>query len=540
MPVAPLESTGVGNLICGFQMTSETLSLLALKPARKGWAVAGGALATHDGEKDDLAASLKALARAAHAPRAAVTAVLPKQQGIMRNVTLPSVDPAELAQMARFEVERHIPFHAERHCSGYHVMRKMGVEGSEVLLAAVDGPIIQRALDGLAGADLSSAGVTLSSVALCNSLLHERRDWLPGKTVAVIAMGLDTLDLVLLTDGRVLFARSAPLDLRSMLEALLYRREDAARIDLTRLAHAARMADCMKAMVQPAGNSADEPAAEPPSPLAGWLARVIQELRRTWDFARREMKCPPVDAVVLTGEGAALQNVAEYFRASIDAEVHTLNPVAALPGAAAQKFPFEGLEHVAAFGAAIADQLEGAWRIDLTPPDHYRALARRRTRGKLIMTGSLMVLTLALGAASWLRLTDIRSDQMQALSDEIERLRPVVGELHEMSAKLDIIHGYMDDPNNALRVLASSTRSSTIPDRVSLAQISYKMNEGLTINGHAKSIPDLDAYHGDLRRTGHLRDPITRNQQNPASYNGQTAYGFTLSGNFTRRTEEER
>lgn len=524
-------------LQCGLQITGETLSALALKQVKGTWTVAGGAMTQVSTDSTELAGPLKALARQIKAGPSPFAVALPKQQAIMRNVSLPSTEAAELVQMARFEIERHIPFHAERYASGYHVMRKMGVEGSEVLLAAIDGPIVQRAVDAFQEAGLNPRGMTLSSVALCNAALFSRRDWLLGKTVALLSIGLDTLDLVLLTDGRVLFARSVSIDLRSVLEAKLgWDGSDAkTRPELARLAHVARMTDCAKLQTQAAGATPEEDN----SLLAGWLSRVIQEIRRTYDFARREMKCPPIEALLMTGEGALLNNIDEYFRAAIDAEVVLLNPIAALPGTADHKFPFEGYEFAVAFGAAIADSLEGAYRIDLTPTEYYRTQTRRRTKQKLMVTGTILLLTLILGGAKYYQFSTHRARALEEYTAMLARVKPTAGQLKEKKNKLDIIHRYLNDPNNAMVVLSSIGGSKSVHNTVSIRSIAYTMNDSITITGHAKTPPDLDAYTGDLKRSNHAEVWELQGRE-PTKVNGRDAYNFTLNGSISKNEGEGR
>ena len=280
---------------------------------------------------------------------------------------LPSTDPAELAQMARFEADRHIPFNAERHCVGYHIMSSKGVEGSEVLLAAVDGPIVDRGLAGLQNAGFVPDGITITSPALINSLCYQQKDDFKQQTQAIISLGLDAIDLVFLHEGRMLYARSVAMDLRGALTSWISgQAEGGGAVDLSRLAMAAHMIDCLKLDENP-----DQVE------ILRWIERLGQELQRTYDFARREMKCPPIRQVWLTGEGAALRHLDELLARSADLQVGVLNPVGSLPGAAQLKFTFGGLEFTSAFGALIGRHEPGAYAIDLTPASHYRDLARR-------------------------------------------------------------------------------------------------------------------------------------------------------------------
>lgn len=528
----------MASVICGLYTGGETISLLALQPSKKGWTVHGGASEFHAlGENDDPSPLIKAMARPLKLGKAEATAVLPKKQGILRNVILPSTDAAELVQMARFEAERHIPFHAERHSTGYHVMRSLGLEGSEVLLGAVDSPIVQRQLDGLIAAGLTPKAATLSSVALMNTVLFSRREWLKGKTVAVLSLGLDSLDLVFVSDGRILFARSVSLDLRGVLEKWAGHASSpetmGPRPDMSRLALAARMIDCTDLEGNYGGGGGGAESPEVAGLVRTWIDRVMQEMRRTYDFARREMKCPPVEAVALTGEGAILRNLAQYLYVNLNVEVQTVNPLDGLPRAKGVRFPFDGYEFAIAFGGAIAGQLEGAYRIDLTPHEHYRQLAKRRLIRQLITTGVMLTITLGLGIAALMRQQSIDRQTAEAYSKINEKLGPKVAMLRERETKLKIINMFINDDNSALNVLDAIARSRTIPQRVTLTMVGYTKSgqdeHGMVeLEGDGKTLPDINGFVGDLRTTGRFTDVQQPQDPSPSQVNQQGMYSFRL------------
>jgi type IV pilus assembly protein PilM len=520
----------VAPVTCGLYVGGETLSLLALTPNKKSWTVQGGAAEFHAlGENDDLSPALKALVKPLKLASPEAIAILPKQQAILRNVLLPSTDREELIQMVRFEAERHIPFHAERHSTGFHVMRSMGVEGSEVLLGAVDGPIVQRLLDGVLHTGMTPKGATLSSVCLMNTLHHHRAEWAKGKTVAILSLGLDSLDLVLVSDGRVIFARSVSLDLRGVLEAWAgYAGPESGqgRPTMARLATAARMIDCTDLD----GNygTGGAPSHEVAEQVRGWIDRVMQELRRTYDFARREMKCPPIEALALTGEGALMRNLAQYLFVNLNVEVQTINPLEGLARKGAQKFPFDGFEFAIAFGGAIAAQTEGAYRIDLTPQEHYRALARKRLTRQLTQSGVLLAITLGLCVASYMKFDRLRAEEMEAYTRMGEKMAPQVSLLSERKTKLEIIKKFLNDPNAALRVLNSIAGAQSIPARVTMTSILYTKGDRVEIEGDAKQIPDINTFTQDMRGSNCFENVEPAQDPQPGAVNNQPMYSFKL------------
>lgn len=555
----------MADLICGMHLGSELLASLTLALDKRSLSLAGGCLlpieaaapvggptapasaeppppdAEDDGPLPDgheLVPAMRQSARALHlAHTTPVLLSLPKQQGIIRSVLLPSTDEDELAQMAQFETERHIHFHQERHCTGYHVMRSLGVEGSEVLLGAVDGPVIQRALGGLLGAGLQVEGITLSTIGLVNAVLRGRSEWAAGRTVALLNVGLEALDIVLLTDGRVRYARSVSLPLRQVLEQWSgnVTGDGSARTPIDRLAVAARMIDCLDLDAHYAPSSASPGGEAGPAAVRTLIERLLTELRRTYDFARREMKCPPIEAIALSGEGALLRNLPQYMNVNLSIDVQVVNPVASLPGAAQHKFAFDGLEYALALGAALgalpAGTLEGTeslYRLDLVPTEHYRAIARRHTMKRLALTGLLALFAAGLSAGAWSRSQTIRSQAYDDYHSLNRKMSGEVDELQEMSKKLAIINDFVNDPNSALGVLSSVAGSSSIPQRVSLSSFEYIKGEQLQLQGDALQIPDVNAFLNDLRATKHFGENIESSWE-PGELYRQPLYRFKLT-----------
>jgi type IV pilus assembly protein PilM len=510
----------VAKIRAAFHLGNRVINGLAVRPTKRGWTVAAGAtLPVPDDNQQDPAPPFKTLARQLKLSGGQpVTLCLAKQQAIIRSVMLPSTDPAELGQMARFEAERHIPFNAERHCVGYHVMRSRGVEGSEVLLGAVDGPVVGRGLDGLTGAGLVPDGITISSTCLVNSLLHQQKEAFTQRTQAILSIGLDSLDLIFLHQGRVLYARSVALDLRGVLEAWIGYRADGgvASPDMAKLALAAHMIDCDK-LEEGEGTEA----------VQRWIDRVAQEIQRTYDFARREMKCPPIEAIVLTGEGAALRNLDRLLAKGTELAVETLNPVGALAGADKQKFPFHGLEYTIVFGALIGGQQVGAYRIDLTPASHYRAMARKALTRRLMLTGALLLATVGLSSYSYLAYKNLRSQTLRDYKAINGTLWPTVTELETMQTKLKIIKTFIEDPNAALTVFESIVQAPVIADSVYLEKIAFVKGESVVIEGRAKTIEDISRLIAYLDGTGHFL-PVQRSRQSPSTLESKPVYTFTL------------
>jgi len=166
--------------------------------------------------------------------------VIPKRNATLRYAVLPSTDDNELAKMARFEAERHIPFNAQRHVVSHCVMRKDGLQGSHVLLAAVDSPELNEVREMAAVAGFDIEAVDISSLGHYNVLTAQAPPEFRDQTVGYLHVGLFAADITLVSDGMLLFTRSVPYgidrvlgDLRELLpDGLTLTQQDLRTVDL--------------------------------------------------------------------------------------------------------------------------------------------------------------------------------------------------------------------------------------------------------------------------------------------------------------------
>ncbi len=488
---------------CGILIGNEELRAIELKSHRGVLSIAGAA--THDltgEERTAPGASLRAMLKRMKPPPDSAALCLPKEQATLQLVTLPSRDPKELKEMARFEAERHIPFNAERHGVGFQVLREAGTGGSETLLVAADGPFIDRALSAASEAGVQPEGLNVSSACLMNALLHAQPDLVGNQTVAIVSVGLGSLDLVFVSQGRIVFSRSAPIGLRALIQDWhASQGGGSVMLDAARIAAASKMIDMMD-LDQNYGEpprAGAQASSKPADSARAWAGKLIQELRRSYDFARREMNCPALETLVLAGEGSILRNLGQYLYVNLNAPVMTLNPVGTVGGEEIRQLPFGGLELTVPFGAAIQNLTEGAVRPDLIPADYYQRLERRMLARRGAITGVLALLLIGLGTGAGIKHRLQENRLTKAYDETNEILRPHVSKLKDQEAKLNILEGFLDDPSNALAVLRRISDYKAAPERVSVKSVAYTKGDQTVIEGHAREIVDVNNFAEDLR-----------------------------------------
>ncbi len=472
--------------------------------------------------------------------------VIPKSYVMARSVTLPSTVDDEIAGMARFEADRHIPFNADRHIVSYHVLARQGMQGSDVLLAAVDQPIAKEYLDICVKAGLTVTSITVSSIAMFNAFAATEKTALADRTVLVLNIGKNATDLVIATNGNVNFTRGSTTgvsrlmtdlteamgqpvtisDLSEMdaLEPQLYfkgetpeppsvapgiydelpgQEDEQAALD----ARYARPAPPLIFEAVPAPSAAAAPENKPAVIFSDWLNKLLQEVRRTYEFASREFNCPMINHIYLCGEGAVIKRVADYFEANFHVTAAVFDPLSGAEVArkVLKNSEAPGQQYAVAIGGAVGRRPHTI-HINLLPGSYTEARSAKRQQVSYVVTG---VLALAALVAGYMFLSDAFS-RKRALLDQIEiQNRADQGRVKDLRTKKDrlrIIRDNVQDDRGAIDVLRILSEKDYFPDQVALTSFDYKRGDFVKLQGDATDLQTANQLVNDLRNTGFFED----------------------------------
>ncbi|MBN1903344.1 pilus assembly protein PilM [Candidatus Sumerlaeota bacterium] len=460
--------------------------------------------------------------------------LIPKHFVTVRHAFLPSVDAEELDRMARFEAEKHIHFNLERHIISHHIMKKEGVSGSHVLISAADNPVTEEPLSILQAAGIQPSVCSVSSVALYNFFRYLHPSLNDETTYALINIGFLTQELVIIHKGILVFTRSTSHGLSKLLAAWnnLPKRQSPLGIenlDAVDIQNPAfyftpqetenRFPSPVSPDIEITGETGeyspdifpDQPIiitketkepADPPREielLNEWKEKLIQSIRQTYDFARREFDCPPIQNLYISGEGARFKNIDQYLSKNlgIDAEILNTGNIAGGESLRAAYFP--------ALGGALEYIFEEGIHLNLLPRHFVEMQLNRQKRQNIISLG-VMILGVIILAILYLRAYTLKQERLyQWYNDRVKTLKPRVTELADMTKKMRVIEGYVRDERNALAILDRVSVFPYIPRSVSLTDFKYKKGESVELSGHALSIKDLNAFIDDLEKTGFFK-----------------------------------
>ncbi|MCX7626563.1 MAG: pilus assembly protein PilM [Candidatus Sumerlaeaceae bacterium] len=448
--------------------------------------------------------------------------VVPKNFVMVRMVTLPSTNDDELCGMARFEAERHIPFNAERHVVSHFVLNKLGVEGSQVLIAAIDRPIAQEYIDVCRGAGLVVETLGVSSLAAFNAFAASTTASMEGRVVALLNIGQASTDLAIVNDGVLSFSRGIPVNIHKLIAEFAAQGraidpQNLQDIDVLDTRHLRRESDeagmvsdewgestsgtiVLDAALQ---NAPTQQSASSRSPVSTWLLQLLKEMRRTYEFARREFNCPPITDILLCGEGALLRNLDRFFQVNFGVEAKVFSACEAyefLP-VLAKEAERLGTVYAVVLGA-LAPATPRSVLINLVPPEYVKEIETKRRRQSYITTGILVAVALVLAYVYVWDLFARQGELLEIYQQKNREMKTRVEDLEEKKKKLEIIRRYIQDKHGALDIIERISSFEFIPERVTLTRFEYRKDEAVKIEGHAKTIADINRFDAELKKTG--------------------------------------
>ncbi|MER3455821.1 MAG: hypothetical protein C4303_00990 [candidate division GAL15 bacterium] len=245
---------------------------------------------------------------------------------VVREVRLPTMPDAELAQAVRFEAERYLPAASKDAAVDFQILERVQ-EGQTTRLDVLFVAARRDVVDGFSLA-LREAGVTpevleVTSFALMRLFQSETQEG----AVVLADLGADSSDILVVHKGRLRLARSVPVAGNALTRAV------AGRLGLEPTAAQAAKEEKAVAVANPA-RLTDRVCARVAEAILPVLGDILTELRRSIDFFQSRWPGEAVQKVILSGGTARLSNIAALFADELGVPVEVGDPfrVAAADG----------------------------------------------------------------------------------------------------------------------------------------------------------------------------------------------------------------
>jgi len=432
-------------------MDAHRLCCVRFRRTSKGLDIVSHAAQTgHWPDPDSLGEALKAFAQEHGLGREPLYTVLPRHDLTARILQMPSHDPAEVDSMLRLTAEEYVPFPLHEIVINDSIIEKLPDGHSRVLAVFAQRSVVDQHVRLLTGAGLEPAEIfvttaCLASAVLATDELHER--W------AFVHLSRTGLEVLVFHGRNLAFSRG------------------------------------IGAAHEWAETDRDEVIEE-----------LGVEIRSSLSAYRRESEEGlPVDQVYLGSDWLDMVDAAETLTHSLGVECAPLD-IAARLNAKGMSVDAESRPGLSALGAALTAQGRGVVRISLVPESLLKQRKTNRLKRQL-MAAALVLLTVFAGlGALFAQMHYQRQGYIDALSAQVDRIRPQAQVLIEKQRQLLILQRALDRSGSPFEYLA--TMVELAPPGVSILSFTYREDEGVRLGGLGLNRSTIDSYSDTLRGAG--------------------------------------
>lgn len=238
-------------------------------------------------------------------------------------------------------------------------------EDETILLTLIKNSLIQERTAALAGSKVDVSCFTPNAIALYNLLLKMGEG--SEGTVMVVNIGADSMDMAIVRDGSLIFARNVSGGSNILNQAL----KDSFSFSEAKAEKLKKTMGRILVRDNAAGlNRQEEKIARS---LSGAAGRIYSMIQSSLMFCKAQIKVADIelDRLLLTGGGTRLQGLTEYLAESLNVACDVLDPVPGVNALQLEGSEFErnGLEFSSAVGLAMMGVYSDVYLIEVVPEE---------------------------------------------------------------------------------------------------------------------------------------------------------------------------
>lgn len=484
--------------------------------------------------------------------------IIPKQNAIVRTVTLPSGDAAELQEMAQFEAEKFIPFNAERHIISNSALHLDPIEGSIVLLTAIDGPVMESSLTIMRNGAVEPIFAEPSSVALVRAFHDFAEQKESEEIVFLLHIGTTQTEVNILRHGMLILSRSQAIGIdklaRDLQEAMHLGApitpEQLAALDLQSPDGFLLEGGVSREVGENSGRTSVGEAAR------GWAQRLARFIRQSFDFAVREQGISTMNAIYLSGEGSLVKGLTQTLAPDFPVPINRFDPYLNMPFSGGPQNPALVAGMPTALGALLrlVDEEEHPQtrgdRVNLLPPEVIEQQVASERKVLLMISGMMVLITLVLIYLAYDQQADHREELRKRYTAFNREMAPIIDDLEKKEEQLDVIRRITTNRASPMLLLdqisafpsVGSTRNKGL---LTLTDFKYTTRQEVVIAGTVVNFEDMQRFADYLGRMTIDGRPVFRSvglpQPTPMDLSSGrgTIYAFSITAVLTDLTAED-
>ena len=256
-------------------------------------------------EREQVGKAIKELFAKAKIASKRVVIAIPGQAAIIRHIKLPLMEDNEVANAIHWEAERYIPFPVDEVTLDFKVIKRYADQNEmDVLMVCARNDIIYSHIETLREIGLQTQVVDIQTFSLMRAAGLEKAN--TEGAVALLDIGFETSDLMILKDGIPLFTRVIPLAgnrfTKTIATNLGITSEEAEEIKINKIDALSQSESTSQSLDAKANFAMQE-----------GLKELTLEIRRSFDYFHMQERNEEVNRLIINGGGALLPNLGTFL-----------------------------------------------------------------------------------------------------------------------------------------------------------------------------------------------------------------------------------
>lgn len=388
---------------------------------------------------------------------------IPHQLAVIKNLELPSVNPAEVKDMVELQIGKQTPFAKEEIIYDYEIVSTNAEGYSRIILVIVHQDIVRSCLKTLQKAGLGTESITLSSEGLFTWAKAVYGEKANDQPYAVIDVDYGKSDFIVILKDQVIYYRNISIGFLQSLEA-----------------------------------------------LDKWHAKFIEEINHSIYAYHSEMINEEITKIIITG--------GEMLASSLNKDV--LKAVVGLPvDIMPQTENISLTEQCKSKCADIAKEVSlsslfglalnaDGIKINLMPQQLQIEKGVREKGKDLYFFGIYLAFILATASSIFLGRLYTKEQYLQALKEEVSNIQYKVDEISKMIYETEGIKMRASTKNLMLNFIFE--KHKVIPPDIYLTSIRFNGKDRLTIRGASTVMSEIFKFVNVLEESKYFQDVKTK------------------------------
>ncbi|MFP4466527.1 MAG: type IV pilus assembly protein PilM [Candidatus Goldiibacteriota bacterium] len=366
------------QVVAGLDIGSSSVKAIRLKKLKDGYELIGAEIVSVSSDSTDdldsdarhklyVSAVKKILKNKSVAAKKAVSAI-PGDAAIIRYIKVPYMTEDELKNMIPYDAEQYIPLSMEQVVFDYEVLDEIEEDGQkklEVLIVAVKNETMDQHLQMLKDSGLTPQAIDVDAFALCNAhgmnIEGEEEGGGGMDTVALINMGAKITSITIAEKNVPHLTRDVNIGGNNFTKEI--QREFGigySQAEEMKKQHAVITVESDELLLSTMPSEEDDKASKILEAITPALNKMLNDIRRSFDYYEGTVKRKPVQKILLSGGSSKIKNIDRFLSERLGVPVEINYPFKNI-NISAKNFDFDYLRANAVhFNVALGLALRAA------------------------------------------------------------------------------------------------------------------------------------------------------------------------------------